>query len=151
LSGFGIRVAVEHGQLVLTDVTANKRRAARLARPTSGLNRLIVRGRGGYITFDAMAWLHGIGAGLVQLGYDGELIAAIGSQGLNYPSLRRAQALAPWNSVGPAITRDLLLTKLKGQASVLQRIPGSDRAIATIENASAELRQAEDVHRMRVI
>jgi CRISP-associated protein Cas1 len=151
LTGFGVSAAVERGQLVLRDGTGSDRRAARLARPTSGLKRLVVRGRGGYITFDALAWLHGVGAGLVQIGYDGELLAAIGPQGLNDASLRRAQALAPWNGTGPGITRDLLLTKLHGQASVLQRIPGSDRAVATIVAAISEMEHAEDVHRMRTI
>jgi CRISPR-associated endonuclease Cas1 len=149
LTGFGISVTVDRGQLVLSDGTGRDHRVARLARPTSGLKRLVVRGRGGYITFDALAWLHGVGAGLVQIGYDGELIAAIGRQGLNDARLRRAQALAPWNGVGPAITRDLLVTKLQGQASVLQRFSGSDRPVASIGRAVAELRHTRDVQRMR--
>jgi CRISPR-associated endonuclease Cas1 len=96
-------------------------------------------------------WLHGIGAGLVQIGYDCELITAIGPQGLNDPRLRRAQALAPWNGIGPAITRVLLLTKLQGQASVLRRIPNAGRAIATIEGTIAELSSADEIHRMRTV
>jgi CRISPR associated protein Cas1 len=39
----------------------------------------------------------------------------------------------------------------RGQASVLQRISGSERAIAGIVTAISEMGQAEDVHRMRTI
>ena len=151
LSGYGVRVAVDRGQLVLADGTGSIHRVGRLSRPTSGLKRLTIRGQGGYITFDALHWLHGVGAGLVQIGYDGQIVAAIGPQGLNDPRLRRAQALAPWNDTGAALTRELLLDKLRGQASVLARLPNSGHATSNVQAAIEELPESMDLAEMRTV
>jgi CRISPR-associated endonuclease Cas1 len=151
LEGYNVRVSTDRGRLVLEDGAGQEGRFSRLSRPTSGLKRLIIRGLGGYVSVDALRWLHGVAAGLVVIGHDSEVYAAIGPRGLNDAHLRRAQALAPWNGVGPGIVRNLLLTKLKGQASVLERIPDSSRAIGTIEAAMSEMERAEDVHQMRTI
>jgi hypothetical protein len=53
---------------------------------------------------------------------------AIGPQGLNDARLRRGQALAPWDGTGLGIMRTVLIDKLRGQASVLERIAGTERA-----------------------
>jgi CRISPR-associated endonuclease Cas1 len=151
LTGYGVRVSVHNNQLVLADGMGNKRREGRFSSATSGVKRLVVRGNAGFITFDALQWLSDIGAGFVQIGYDGEVVAAIGPQGLNDPRLRRAQALAPWDGTGLDIMRAVLTDKLRGQAAVLERIDGSEGAIANILAAVEEMGQAATLQDMRTI
>src|SRR5215212_6170717 len=74
-SGFGLKIYVERGRLVVHDGLGRNRRTLRLARATSGLERLVVIGHTGYITLEALRWIRDIGASLVQIGPDGEVIA----------------------------------------------------------------------------
>lgn len=142
LSGYGLRIAVERGHLLVSDGIGANRRAGRLHRATSGLRRLIVLGHSGTISFEALRWLHDIGASFVQLDADGTVIVASGPAGLDDARLRRAQALAATNGVGTAIARELLRSKLDGQAAVLTRLPGRDAAIAVVEEALKGLDRA---------
>lgn len=123
LSGYGIRVTVERGQLLVADGIGAERRMGMLAKATCRLHRLVVLGHAGTISFDALRWLHDIGAAFVQIDADGEVIAATAPVGLDDPRLRRAQALAPTNGTGVEVARELLRRKLTGQARVLTEIP----------------------------
>ncbi|MDP9357432.1 MAG: CRISPR-associated endonuclease Cas1 [Chloroflexota bacterium] len=149
LSGYGIRVAVERGHLLVADGVGRERREGRLARATCKLRRLVVLGHAGTISFEALRWLHDVGAAFVQLGADGQVIAATAPPGLDDPRLRRAQALAPTNGAGLAIARDLLRGKLRGQAGVLAEISDSDGARAVVEQALGELERGESVGQLR--
>ncbi len=149
LSGYGIRVAVGRGQLLVEDGIGAERRQGRLARATCRLSRLVVLGHAGTISFEALRWLHDVGAAFVQLGADGQVIAATAPVGLDDPRLRRAQALRAGNGVGLAIARDLLREKLRGQAEVLAEIPDSDGARSGVEQALAELERAETIEQLR--
>lgn len=149
LSGYGIRVAVERGHLAVADGIGRERREGRLARATCKLRRLVVLGHAGTISFEALRWLHDVGAAFVQVGADGEIIAATAPVGLDDPRLRRVQALAATNGVGLEIARDLLEQKLRGQARVLDRLPASDASRAMIERAAVELEATQTVEQLR--
>jgi len=142
LSGYGLRIAVERGHLVVSDGIGRDRRSGRLHRATSGLRRLVVLGHSGTVSLEAMRWLHDIGAAFVQLDADGTVIVASGPSGLDDARLRRAQALAATNGIGIAIARDLLRSKLDGQAAVLTRLPDTRQFIAVIEEARGGLAEA---------
>src|SRR4051794_41020583 len=71
LSGYGLRVAVERGQLVVADGIGSDRRHGRLSRATCGLKRLVVLGHAGTISFEALRWLHDLGTAFVQVDADG--------------------------------------------------------------------------------
>ena len=116
------------------------RRRSRCLRPQSRSCRLrrLVLGHAGTISFEALRWLHGVGAAFVQVGADGEVIAATAPAGLDDPRLRRAHALAATNGVGLGIALDLLREKLRGQAEVLGRLAEADGPRAVIEQALAE-------------
>jgi CRISPR-associated protein Cas1 len=142
LSGFGIRVSVDRGHLVVSDGIGDTRRNGRLSRATAGLKRLVVIGHSGTISLEALRWIYDIGAAYVQLDYDGTVIVASGPSGLNDARLRRAQALAESTGVGIAIARDLLIGKLAGQVEVLSQLPDTQQFIAWIEQMRAELPNA---------
>jgi CRISPR-associated endonuclease Cas1 len=64
---------------------------------------------------------------------------------------RRAQALAASTGVGITLARDLLRTKLQGQADVLARLPDSAPVIAVVDAALRELDHAETLARLRSV
>jgi hypothetical protein len=54
LGGYGVRVAVERGQLAVSDGIGRERREGLLSRATCGLKRLVVLGHSGTISFEAL-------------------------------------------------------------------------------------------------
>ena len=97
--GYGLKVRVENRHLVVDDGFGRQRRTRRFHR-TDRLRRLVLIGRSGYVTLDALRWLHDTGAALLHIDASGELIAASVAAGVDLAGLRRAQALAP--TVRPA-------------------------------------------------
>ncbi len=128
LTGYNVRVCVEHGQLAVSDGIGAQRRAATFSRATSGLKRLVILGHTGCISFEALRWLHDIGAAVVQIDADGQVILDSAPLGLDNAHLRRAQALAAGTDAGRAIVRDLLRAKLTGQARVLRSLDQGELA-----------------------
>src|SRR5256885_11606237 len=61
LSGYGLRVAVERGHLVVEDGIGSDRRRDVLSRINQELKRLVIIGHAGAISLDAIRWLHGGG------------------------------------------------------------------------------------------
>jgi CRISPR-associated protein Cas1 len=95
LFGFGIKVRVEKGHLLLHDGIGPERREARLPRVGHGLRRLVIIGSEGFISLAALRWLADQEAALVLLERDGHVLASAGpAPGLDDARLRRAQALA---------------------------------------------------------
>jgi CRISPR-associated endonuclease Cas1 len=139
LSGYGIRVVVESGHLVVEDGLGATRRRGRFSRATAGFTRLVVLGHSGIVSLDALRWLNDIGAAFVNIDHDGNLIAAFGSRGLDDARLRRAQALAQTNGVGLGIARELIKQKFIGQLGVVERL----RDTAAVSGLSTALEQIE--------
>ena len=150
LTGYGIRVTVERGHLTISDGYSDVRRRARLHKATCGLRRLLVLGSSGFVTFEALRWLHDIGAAFVQIGEMGEVLLASGPQRLDEARLRRAQALSRSREVGLHITGELLRAKLLGQASVLDAL-GEVRVASGIRSTTAGLDNVRTFDRMRLI
>jgi CRISPR-associated endonuclease Cas1 len=119
----------------------------RFRRADCPIKRIVVTRPDGFITFAAIKWLHGIGAGLVQLDWDGTVLLATAPAGTDQPSLRRAQALAAGNETGHAITREIIRVKLNGQAAVA-RLLGSPEAAEVILKLAGELDSARDKVRL---
>lgn len=151
LSGYGIHIGVERGQLVFSDGVGRDRRSGTLNRATCGLKRLVVIGHAGTVSLDALRWLHDIGAAFVHLDADGRVIIANGPSGLDDARLRRAQAFAAVNGVGVAIARDLLNAKITGQRQVLGRLPDTRQFIAVLDQALSDLDAADTPTRLRAV
>ena len=149
LSGYGLSVSVERGHLVVSDGIAGDRHKGCLHRATSKLKRLVVLGHTGFVTFDALRWLHDVGAAFVQVDKDGAIICVSAPIGRGMPQLRRAQALAPWTGVGNAITVELLGLKIRGQAAVARPLDAS--AAAEIERSGQQLAPSLSIEQLRMI
>jgi len=119
--GYGIRLAVERGHLVVNDGLGRHRRTRRFSRAERTVRRIVILGHTGSITLEALAWCQHVGIHLVQI--DGtQVLSVTGVEGTNDARLRRQQALAANNATGLAVTRALLAAKLVGQATVLRQL-----------------------------
>ncbi len=151
LTGYGIRVAVERGHLIVEDGIGKERRCGRFSRVARDIKRLVVIGHTGTISFDALRWLHDIGASFVQIDANGEVIVASGPAGLDDARLRRAQAVAAFNGTGVALARELIREKLTGQAAVLASLPDTEAARSAIMRAIDALVGADSPDTLRVV
>ena len=151
LTGFGLRIAVDRGHLVLGDGIGKQRRSGRFPRVGAGIKRLVVVGHAGCITLEALRWLQEIGVAFVQIGADGELIAMGAANALTDARLRRAQALAMGSNVGLSIARTLLLNKVAGQAHVLDRINGHRNNREVVNDALGLLSEVTSLDQLRSI
>ena len=142
LSGYGIKVAVDRRHLAVSDGVGRQRREGRFAKATSRIKRLVVLAQTGFVTIEALRWLHDAKAAFIHLDHDAlVLTASIG--GLDDARLRRAQALLPNTEHRLAIARELLEAKIKGQLAVLDSF-GFDGA-AAVREALALLDRADRV------
>lgn len=151
LSGYGIRVVVERGHLVIEDGRGNERRQARFPRTSRDLKRLVILGHSGSISFDALRWLHDRGCCFSQLDSDGIVLMASGPLGLDDASLRRAQALARDTGTGLEVAKELIRAKISGQAEVAERIGDFNAEAASIRELGSRIDDACDIGSLRVI
>ena len=144
LSGYGIKVAVDRRHLAVSDGIGRQRREGRFAKATSRIKRLVVIAQTGFVTLEALRWLHDAKAAFIQLDHDGSILtASIG--GLDDARLRRAQALLPNTEHRLPIARELLEAKIKGQLAVLDSF-GLEGAGA-VREALALLDRADRIDR----
>ena len=122
-SGYAIKINVRDGQLHIHDGLGRNRRELRIHR-TAGLKRLVILGRDGYISLDAIGWLADTGAAFLHLDRDAKLLATSTASAPAVPTLRRAQALAAANTTGLEAARHLLAHKVQGQTILLPELPG---------------------------
>ena len=149
VDGFGIALrVVNRGKLRVEDGIGRQRRSLTLDRAGCGLERLVLIGHAGYVTLEALSWLRAIGAALVQIGRDGEVLAHSVPFGYDGHPIRRAQALAVTNGLDLAIARELIAGKLDGQRRILVRL-GAD--LREFDKLRASLASADSIERVRVI
>jgi CRISPR-associated protein Cas1 len=145
VSGTGPAIRVDENRLVIRDgPQETKPLVLTRAEASRKLRHIIVCGHsGGFVTFDAMRWLHDTGVAYSQLDWDGTIIIASGPRGPDRAALRRAQVLVSSGvtpKVAVAITREILRVKLEGQAVVAALI-GSAYASRAIGKLAARIVQ----------
>lgn len=148
VDGYGIVLRVLYGKLRVEDGIGRQRRSLALDRAGSGLERLVLIGKEGSVTLEALAWLRAIGAALVQIGRDGEVLAHSVPFGYDGHPIRRAQALAVTNGLDLTIARELIATKLDGARRILVRLSADRREH---DKLRAAIDAAETIERIRVI
>lgn len=140
LSGYGIKIACDRRHLSVSDGIGRQRRAGRFAKATSRIKRLIVMAQTGFVTLEALRWLHDAKAAFIQLDHDATILTA-SVAGLDDARLRRAQALLPNTEHRLAIAREILEAKVRGQLAVLESfsLNGAD----AVRDALALLNRAD--------
>lgn len=153
-TGYGIRVAVERGHLVVEDGIGDQRRRVRFNRASSRLKRLVVVGHSGSVSLDAMRWIVDVGAVFVQVDHDGNLVTMSAPARHHEPALRRAQALASDSETGRSIMVELLGAKLDRQAALCERIEaltGSSGLSAAIRTERESLSPGLSLAELRLV
>lgn len=154
VDGYGVRLCVEHGRLVVADGIGRVRRLAQFPRAGSRIRRLVVLGHTGSITFDALRWLADVGIRFVHLDPDGRLLAASGEYGRDDPRLRRAQALAIDTPTGDDIARRLIGEKVAGQAETLALLSSvvsfGDETVEAMRQAAGRVHVATNRDEVRL-
>lgn len=160
-SGYGLKLYVLRGHLVIEDGRGRDRRTRRLNRATSGLKRLIVLGHTGFVTLEALRWIRDVGAVFVQIDSDGSLIAISAAERFHNTKLRRAQVLAAESEVGLSVMKRLVGAKLDRQAEIAARLAGflrdgsrfgylpKDPIPEVIDRQRAEIAKARSLARLR--
>jgi CRISPR-associated endonuclease Cas1 len=133
---------------VVEDGVGRDRRTRVFSRATHGINRLFVIGSDGYVTLDAVRWLHQLGIALIHLDRDGAILATSTPHGGD-ARLRRLQAAAAGNDTGIEVSRMLLRAKLDGQATVLAALPAGRPTTDDFEKAAAALESAASLDELR--
>jgi CRISPR-associated endonuclease Cas1 len=149
ISGYATSLRVERGHLQVR--TGEGRsvafgRFSRVSRPR--LRRVVIYGRGGSTTWDALEWIEGIGASFAMISRDGRVVAASAEAGPNQPALRRAQVAAAESDVGVAIVRDLLGRKVEGQFGVLHAGFTNEGAVGTVQQMLDGITTANSIDAM---
>jgi CRISPR-associated endonuclease Cas1 len=151
VGGYGVRIAVSRGHLVIDDGLAQHRRTLRFSRVAPDVQRIVVRGHAGTVTLDALRWMTDTGIAFVQLDSDGQLIATNVSRAIDDVRVRRGQALASALPQGVEIARSLLAAKLDGQCAVLRDLGGKRAAVQMIHDARESLDDATTIADLRYI
>jgi CRISPR-associated protein Cas1 len=142
--GYGIKITVQRGHLTVHDGVADRRRTRRYHR-TSKLKRLVLIGNAGYLTIDALRWLHDVGAALIHLDTRSQLITTSVARGPDFAALRRAQALAANAPAGLEIARGVLTAKVEGQLALLGELPGGTEAREPVQSALGAIESATEL------
>jgi CRISPR-associated protein Cas1 len=140
VAGFGTSLRVDRGHLIVRSGDGRaieQSRFSRIHQPK--LRRLVVFGKGGFTTWEALAWLQAVGCSFANLSRDGELVACSGGVAGGQTALRRAQALAMGTEVGLELTRLVLRKKLDGQRRICEESLDDEAASALIADAYERL------------
>ena len=134
--GWGLKIHVNQGHLVVEDGIGQSRRTRRYHKATSGLTRLVILGHSGYQSFEAVRWLADAKISTVHIDTDGTVLTASTSS-IDNPALRRAQALAADNKAGIEVIRYLLGLKISRQRDNANRLgEGAEEIQAELESVA---------------
>jgi CRISPR-associated endonuclease Cas1 len=149
LFGYGIRVQVERGHLILEDGIGPDRRKGRLPRVGHGLRRLVVIGADGMVSLAALRWLADQDAAFVMLDRLGKVLAITGPVRPSDARLRRAQSLAQDSGAALRIAIELIRQKLVGQERLVRDRFQNETSAEIIVNARQALLKARSSEEIR--
>jgi len=104
VSGYGASVVVKSSHLKITDGIGRARRERRIPRQPKSVRRLVSDSTTGYMSFDAMKWLHDAGIPWAQITSAGDILA-MSSPAREDAQLLRLQVQAKDDQAGIDIAR----------------------------------------------
>ena len=120
LYGYGTRLSVERGHLILEDRIGPRHRYGRFARVRHGIKRVVAIGSDGSVSLGALRWLADQDAAFIMLERDGKVLATTGPVKPSDARLRRSQSLAQESGIALKIARELISEKLLAQEKVVK-------------------------------
>lgn len=153
VSGIATALRVERGHLAVRSGEGRHIRRGRISRVSRPrLRRVVIHGKGGFTTWEALQWIEGVGASFALISRDGRIVAASAQAGPNQPALRRAQVVAEQNEIGLTIVRNLMHSKVEGQLATLRRDTSANAAaVRAVEEALVAIDSAESVRTMLAV
>ena len=151
LTGYGVRVQMQAGHLLLQDGIADERRTIRLPRVGHGLKRLVCVSEDGFVTLSALKWLADQRASFVMLDPTGRLSLITGPTAPSDARLRRAQALAHQSGAVLQIARTIIEAKLTGQESLVREKLKDSASADVIAQFREQLTAVETLEEIRTI
>jgi CRISPR-associated endonuclease Cas1 len=148
LFGYGIKVNVERGHLILEDGIGTRHKN-RYSRVGHGLRRLVVIGADGFVSLAALRWLADQDAAFVMLDRDGSVLATTGPVRSSDARLRRAQSFAYQSGMAVRIARELISRKLTGQEQLVRSKLRDSLAADTIARAHSRVKNAGTIPSIR--
>jgi CRISPR-associated protein Cas1 len=143
VDGYGVRLSVRHGRLVIEDGMGTHRQRRELSRIERTIRRIVILTDTGTVSLEAIRWCADVGIAVVQLDRDGRPLLSATTPGTDDARLRRAQAAASSSPLGLQITRDLLGAKLVGQAAVARDLLDHERIADQLDDMAAQLETTE--------
>lgn len=154
-AGYGVKIYVERGHLVIHDGVGRDRGTRRFNRATSKLSRLVVVGHTGFVSLEAMRWIKDVGAAFVQIDSDSNVVAMTVSEWYSSSRhLRRAQVLAAETETGRRGLVQLLKAKLVEQSKLageLDQRRAKPRSARSADPQGAILDQIGDLEKAETI
>jgi CRISPR-associated endonuclease Cas1 len=151
LFGYGIKVCVDRGHLILEDGIGADRRRGRFSRVRHGLKRVVVIGSDGLVSLAALRWLADQDAAFAMLDRNGKVLTVTGPVKPSDARLRRAQALANQSGVGLQIARELIGQKLAAQERLAGEGLHTPAAVEAIRQARSALVSACTTDALRLL
>jgi CRISPR-associated endonuclease Cas1 len=151
LYGYGIRVNMDRGHLLLQDGIGADRRTFRLARVGHGLKRLVIIGSDGFVSLAALRWLADQDAAFTLLERTGKVLAVTGPVRPSDARLRLAQGRALSNGTALAISKELISAKLLGQETLARDKMKNSAAADSIAGFRMRLEDAENLDSVRTL
>ncbi len=151
LSGYGIKISVDRGHLVLEDGVGSERRRGRFARIHHNLKRVVAIGSDGFISLSAIHWMADQNICFVMLERDGTVQICTGPSAPSDARLRRAQACASHSPAALLIARELIRRKLVGQEQLVRSKLAQKVVADDIASCVQQLSAAESVDAIRQI
>lgn len=137
---------MDRKRLIIEDGFANEgsRRRLVLSRGACTLQRIVVVGRTGFVTLDALQWMAELGIALLFVGVGGKLHSVFAPGGLEGSKVRlhRLQANARTSGAGVRIAQLLIGQKLLGQRQILEWLTDPGQQILAAER--------DRIQRMRI-
>ena len=118
VDGYGVTLRMRSGALHIEDGIGAHRRTRTVSRADRTVRRIVVLADTGEVTLDAVRWCADLGITIVQIDRDARPLFVSGPDGRDDARIRRAQAAAASSPAGLTVARQLLTTKVRGQARV---------------------------------
>lgn len=151
LTGYGVRLFVDHGTLVtqngLTHYPQQREQWRFFPGEWRSPSRIVVIDAKGSISFDALRWLAAQNSELLHLDWRGEVVSVVGGNGYAIDRKRAAAQLAARdNGTGLKLGHQLIAEKIDNSISTLREAlppsPEIDLAVRKLQNDVAQIRCA---------
>jgi CRISPR-associated endonuclease Cas1 len=153
--GYGVKLTVEAGHLVLTDGVSIHRRERRVSKIDRTLRRIIITGTTGFVSLGALSWCRDHHIAVVVVNSLGEATDLYpGEMPADGPTLREQAACGPGGrheSTGLEIARMITARKLARQAEVAWNTLDSDHAAREIRRLGEFIGRADSIEALGLL